>query len=279
MEYWLFSPQVGASPAALLERATAAEAAGFTGVALMDHLVVPLGDGVLTWEAMTLASWLLARTGRLRLGHLVLCDAFREPAVLAQQVTTLDHLSGGRFELGLGAGSWPRELEGFGLRPGSPRARVDRLEASLRVLHQVLEGRPTDVHELVQHPRPLGRIPLVIGATGPRMLGIVAAHADWWNLPAPDLDRLDALRSRVAPARVSVQLAVAVTAPGRAAEVESRVRRRLPGLGSGLFVGEAATLRRRIGGLADRGVERVYLWPADDPGPASITSLGAALLG
>ena len=72
------------------------------------------------WEAMTAATWLAAHTSNLGIGHLVLCDAFRHPAVLARQAATLDHASGGRFELGIGSGSTPDELQVFGIPVGRP---------------------------------------------------------------------------------------------------------------------------------------------------------------
>src|SRR4051794_1012880 len=95
------------APEAIVDRARAAEAAGFEGIAFMDHLAPPLATGQDMWEAMAIAGWVLARTDTLTVGHLVLCDPLRHPAVLARQVATLDHLSGGRFELGIGWGSVP----------------------------------------------------------------------------------------------------------------------------------------------------------------------------
>ena len=110
MEFHLFLPQMRLAPAALRARAEAAEEAGFTGLAVMDHLFPPGAADQPMYEALTTVTWLAAVTERLRLGHLVLCDSFRHPAVLARQAVTLDHLSGGRFDLGIGSGSTPAEL-------------------------------------------------------------------------------------------------------------------------------------------------------------------------
>lgn len=77
---------------------------------------------------MTVATWVAAQTERLRIGHLVLCDAFRHPAVLAKQALTLSAASDGRFELGLGSGSWPQEFARFGIENADDAAaRTDRL--------------------------------------------------------------------------------------------------------------------------------------------------------
>src|ERR1700753_3538906 len=113
VEWYLFVPQVRLSAADITERALHAEAGGFDGIAFIDHLEAPGLPGESIWEAMGIATWVAAKTERLRIGHLVLCDAFRHPAVLAKQAVTLSDASGGRFELGLGSGSWPAEFPRF----------------------------------------------------------------------------------------------------------------------------------------------------------------------
>src|SRR5262245_13420092 len=126
-EVHLFLPQMRLSMPALVERARAAEAAGFTGMAGMDHLVPPLAEDQPMFEAMITNAWLAAATGRLVVGSLVLCDSFRHPSVLAREAVTLDHASDGRFELGIGWGSVVREFEMFGLGAPEARARLGRL--------------------------------------------------------------------------------------------------------------------------------------------------------
>ncbi|MBV8559418.1 MAG: LLM class flavin-dependent oxidoreductase, partial [Acidimicrobiia bacterium] len=118
MEFHLFLPQLRMTMDDIVARARAAEAAGFAGVAFMDHLAPPGAEDRPMFDAMATAAWVAAHTARLRIGHLVLCDAFRQPAVLAREVTTIDHASGGRFELGIGSGSVPAELARFGVSAG-----------------------------------------------------------------------------------------------------------------------------------------------------------------
>ena len=103
-EFFLFLPQMRFGIDDIVERAVAAESSGFRGISFMDHLAPPLAESSPMYEAVTLATWVAARTSDLIVSHLVLCDAFRHPAVLARQAVTLDHASGGRFELGLGSG-------------------------------------------------------------------------------------------------------------------------------------------------------------------------------
>lgn len=137
----LFLPQMRMDLAAIEQRAVVAERSGFGGIAFMDHLVPPMAEAQPMWEAMTLATLVVARTERLVVSHLVLCDASRHPAVLARQAVTLDHLSGGRFELGLGAGSVPGELVGYGVTADGPVC-VTCLADSLEVIEALWSGDP-----------------------------------------------------------------------------------------------------------------------------------------
>jgi alkanesulfonate monooxygenase SsuD/methylene tetrahydromethanopterin reductase-like flavin-dependent oxidoreductase (luciferase family) len=123
--------------------------------------------------------------------------------VLAKEVVGLDHLSGGRFELGLGWGSVPGEMARFGLPEEDSRTRSARMDECLAVLGALFSGEPVD-HEgtfytlrgAQQNPRPLAdRVPIVIGGGGPRLtMPLVARHASWWNCPTYSVDRLDDLR-------------------------------------------------------------------------------------
>jgi alkanesulfonate monooxygenase SsuD/methylene tetrahydromethanopterin reductase-like flavin-dependent oxidoreductase (luciferase family) len=134
MEFHVFLPQMRMPFDILVERAQVAEQVGFQGIALMDHLAPPQALDQPMYEAMITATWLAAQTERLRIGHLVLCEAFRHPAVLARQAVSIDHASKGRFELGIGWGSVPEELETFGVASTSARERVRRLAETLDVV-------------------------------------------------------------------------------------------------------------------------------------------------
>src|ERR1700728_279342 len=137
-EGYLFRPQVRVPVADIVERARLAEASGFSGIAFIDHLEAPGLPDESIWEAMSVATWVAAKTERLRIGHLVLCDAFRHPAVLAKQAVTLSEASGGRVDLGLGSGSWPAEFARFDVGQQDPVARVKQLERHLGLISQYL---------------------------------------------------------------------------------------------------------------------------------------------
>lgn len=270
MEWFLFLPQIGVPVADIVERARVAESVGFTGVAFTDHLLAPSGDRVPIWEAMTTATWVAARTEGLRIGQLVLCDAFRHPAVLAKQAVTLQEASGGRFELGLGTGSRPRELVRFGITNDRAAQRRERLERSLEMLTQCWGS------EHVQSPQPSTPIPLVLGGVGAPMLALVREYATWWNLWAPDLDRLPELRPAVGSARVSVQQMVGLVGRGQSADEVYRQSTRRFGdhVGNGLVCGDTEQLAAHFADLARGGVERCYVWFTDFAAPETLAAFG-----
>jgi alkanesulfonate monooxygenase SsuD/methylene tetrahydromethanopterin reductase-like flavin-dependent oxidoreductase (luciferase family) len=269
-EWFLFLPQVRLEIPDIVERARAAETAGFDGIALIDHLEPPGAAHQGIWEAMTVATWVAAHTERLRIGHLVLCDAFRQPAVLAKEAVTLAAASGNRFELGLGWGSWPQEFDRFGLADGDdPPARVARLDRTLGLIRQY--WGEADAGGVIQEPRPQQRIPLVLGGTGKKTMDLVRRYADWWNVPSHQLDRLPHLLPTVGDVRVSVQQMVGfIGADADRDEVTAVSTRRFGHLGSGLVCGDAAELGRHFAGLSAQGVERFYVWFADFAPPATL---------
>jgi alkanesulfonate monooxygenase SsuD/methylene tetrahydromethanopterin reductase-like flavin-dependent oxidoreductase (luciferase family) len=277
-EWFLFLPQVRLEIPDIVERARAAETAGFDGIALIDHLEPPGAVHQGIWEAMTVATWVAAHTERLRIGHLVLCDAFRQPAVLAKEAVTLATASGNRFELGLGWGSWPQEFDRFGLPDGDDApARVARLERNLGLIRQY--WGEADADGVIQEPRPQRRIPLVLGGTGKNTMDLVRRHADWWNVPSHQLDRLPALLPTVGEVRVSVQQMVGfIGADADRDEVTAVSTRRFGHLGSGLVCGDAAQLVEHFGGLSAQGVERFYVWFADFAQPATLVEFAETVI-
>jgi F420-dependent oxidoreductase-like protein len=176
----------------LRDACLAAEAAGFDSLWLDDHLLADEGD----WTGAKLEGWatlaaLAPLTSRVRLGLLVAANTFRNPGLTAKLATTLDHLSGGRFILGLGGGWFEREHEAFGLDFGSGFGeRLDRLEESIDLVERLLagervthEGRFYSFRDALCEPRPVqARLPILIGGSGrEKTLRTTARHADLWN--------------------------------------------------------------------------------------------------
>lgn len=280
MWFGLFLPQLRMSFATILERTRAAEAAGFDSVWLMDHLAAPAAPEQDTFEGWTLAAALAVRTTTIRIGHLVTCDPFRHPAVLAKMAATVDVLSEGRLELGLGWGSVERELETFGIGAGPPSARAARMRETIEILDLMLAGEPFDhdgdVHQLhgaIGRPRPVQqpRPPLHIGGAGPRLtMPIVRDHADWWNCPTYAADRLAELRPLAGDARVSVQHPVGLaTGPADRDETVGVAERRFGSWG-GLIAGTSTEVADALAAEAATGVEGFVVQLTDFGHPETI---------
>ncbi|OBJ34859.1 NADP oxidoreductase [Mycobacterium colombiense] len=278
-EWYLFLPQVRLPAADIADRARHAEASGFDGIAFIDHLEAPGLPDESIWEAMGVATWVAAKTERLRIGHLVLCDAFRHPAVLAKQAVTLSEASGGRFELGLGAGSWPSEFARFDIGQQDPRARVEQLGRHLELIRRYWGDADDQSGPAPQAPRRSHPIPLVLGGSGPKMMELVRSYADWWNLPANQLDRLPKLAPTAGTARMSIQQMVGFVRSGDDPDTVREVStRRFGNLGSGLVCGDADELIGHFRGLAAQRVERFYVWFADFAAPDSLHEFGESVI-
>ena len=171
------------------EMAVAAEAAGFDSIWLYDHLLYrdPGQPTRGIWECWTVLSALADATDRVELGTLVLCNQFRNPAILAKMAATLDEVSNGRFILGIGAGWNEPEFQAFGIPFDH---RVGRLDEALQIIAPLLRtGRADfsgkyyqarDCEIAPRGPRAQGP-PLLVAGNGPRMLRLTAQHADMWN--------------------------------------------------------------------------------------------------
>ena len=167
--------------------AGAAEEVGFDSIWIGDHYLYRGDDRPERgpWEAWTMLAGLAAITERVRLGPLVACLNFHNPAVLAKAAAAVDELSGGRLTFGVGAG-WNRtEFDAFGI---SYDHRASRFEESFDIVRRLLdgervtlEGRFHQVNDAVLLPRPARRPPLMVGSTGARVLAATLPHVEIWN--------------------------------------------------------------------------------------------------
>lgn len=277
LDIGVYVPQMAFSYADLLHRAQRCEELGIGSLWLYDHMYGPGMPAVPSLEAWTLATALLARTERLRVGHMVLCNQFRHPAVLAKMATTLDQISDGRLELGMGSGSIEDEHDRMGLPWGTFRERSERLGESLEILTQAFANDMVDftgthytvknmpiVPAAVQRPRP----PIVVGGVGEKYtLPLVARYADVWNVPTyalGDLERkVDVLHTicadigRDADEIVLSVEAVMALAPDDASlpRVREFAEKRFGGPGFGLREGGLV-------GTAPQIVDRIKEWQA-----------------
>jgi len=193
-QFGIFSPQAGMSFKSLADRATQAEKLGYHSLWLVDHFWnrgIPDADCL---ESTALMSGIAARTEKLRIGTLVLCNSFRNPALLAKSLTTIDHVSNGRLEIGLGAGWMDEEYRGYGYEFPTMGTRLRQLEEGLQVMKLLFsekkasfKGRYYSLDDAYNNPKPMQspHPPITIGGSGEKvMLKIVAKHADRWNCPA-----------------------------------------------------------------------------------------------
>jgi F420-dependent oxidoreductase-like protein len=232
----------------------------FAGGWTFDHFMPIRGDVTgPCLEGWVLLSALASITSRVRLGVMVTGNTYRHPAVLANMAATLDVISGGRLDLGIGAGWFAHEHEAYGIPLHSVKERFDRFDEAVEIVHRLLTEESTDFAGTyytlkdahcepkgVQQPRP----PLVIGGGGEkRTLRTAARWADHWNAPGMDFD-LDTFRHK---ASVLAQWCEEVGRPYR--DIEKSLQ---------FPAGDPASLPDRLAQAAAAGVEHSVIalpWP------------------
>ena len=185
LEFGAFITPTAADPMATVGLAVTAEASGLDLATFQDHPYQPA-----FLDAWTLMSFVAARTERIRLAPNVLNVPLRQPAVVARAAASLDLLSGGRLDLGLGAGSFWDAIEAMGSPRLSPGESVVALEEAIDVMRALwatgerggafTDGEFHRVHGAKRGPTPAHDIPILIGALRPRMLRLIARKGDGW---------------------------------------------------------------------------------------------------
>jgi alkanesulfonate monooxygenase len=279
-------PQYGATYDDLLRTARATEDLGFDAFFRSDHYLTMDGDGLPgpTDSWITLAG-LALQTSRIRLGTLVSSATFRLPGPLAISVAQVDQMSGGRVELGIGAGWFAAEHTAYGIPFPSVRARFDRLAEQLAIIdglwrtplretfdfageHYSLADSPA-LPKPAQQPRP----PIIVGGTGkPRTAALAARYGDEFNIPFASLAETQAAfdRVRVAAEDADRSLRYSVAQVICAGRTEAEVARRAAAIGRDVdelrqtsLTGSPQEIVDRIAGFADIGASRIYLQVLD----------------
>jgi F420-dependent oxidoreductase-like protein len=186
-----------------------AEELGYDWASVFDHYIPISGsaEGAI-YDSFTWLAAMAASTSRIRCGIIVTNLLWRNPGVLAKIATTIDHVSAGRLELGLGAGAAGVEVTQFGVPAGSLGERMDRLDETIQILRALWTQRRTDfdgrhyrIVDAIAEPKPLQEhLPIWVGGMGERRtLRIIAERADGWNAFAPSLElyksKLDVLEA------------------------------------------------------------------------------------
>jgi F420-dependent oxidoreductase-like protein len=256
-----------------------ADRMGFESIWLYDHFhTVPAPTDEITFESFTSLAALAAVTKRVRIGHIVLCTAFRNPALTAKMISTLDTISAGRAELGIGAGWKREEWLAYGYPFPSTRERLATLADHLEVITRMLEGGDTNrahytgtyasVDGAINRPKPVQkpRIPVMVGGNGPNVTWRLAAkHADELNLdgmtPEDVAEALPVIRDRCEeigrdPATLKISVHTWDASPGISTPGNQRV--------------EVYSAYREL------GVDRVQTYvPAYVDGPEALDALAA----
>jgi F420-dependent oxidoreductase-like protein len=286
---------------------SAAEASGFDACFLMDHVQQIGGvgrpeDPML--EPYTLLGALAARTSTINLGTLVTGVVYRNPALLAKMVTTLDVISNGRAMLGLGAAWYEDEAARYGYNWPAPRERLDRLEDALRICRAMfaegrvtVEGRYHHVRDALNYPRPIqpGGPKILVGGGGERRtLKLAARYADACNV----FDSLESIRRKLPilarhcqddgrdPAAITkTRLSMLCLAP-TTSEAEQQLSRTLARLPSPLpkeqlrrmvIAGDPDAVRREVQEHLDAGLDGLIVSFPHGPSPDEVAFAGRTL--
>ena len=164
----------------------------FDSVWLADHL--QFGDRVLL-EGWTELTYLAGMQPKLKYGHIVLCQLFRNPAHLAKMAATFQYMSQGNFILGLGAGWHQEECDAYGLPFPGPKQRVEELEETLQIIKALWKGEKTtfagkyhSIKDAYCLPKPEPEPPIMVASFQPKMIRLCARYADWWNGIGSDVE-------------------------------------------------------------------------------------------
>ena len=282
-------PQSKADWPEVLEEARFAESLGADSVWVVDH-VLSLRPEAGILEAWTLMSALAASTERVEIGAQVLCQSFRNPALLAKMAATLDRVSGGRLRLLVGAGWFQQEYEAFGWDFPSPGVLVEQLRETVAILKGLLSGKPEPftfegthywVNGAVNAPQPVrSPLPIEVGGARDRVLRTVARDADGWNCPSIALplirDRIAFLTEQcersgrsIKDLRLTCQIVCAVGDD----ELTTKPELAMFGPDHGL-VGSVDQAVQRAGELMEQGVEGFHVITArGDRGRACLERL------
>ncbi|HXW85410.1 MAG TPA: TIGR03560 family F420-dependent LLM class oxidoreductase [Candidatus Binataceae bacterium] len=194
IRFGVFAPQAGQTWEALVQRAQLCERLGYHSLWLVDHMWTGRMPDLDHPECLAAMAGLAAKTEQLRIGTLVICNSYRNPALLAKTLSTIDNISNGRLEVGLGAGWMAEEYKAYGYEFPAMAVRLKQLGEGVQILKLMFTEKRTSfagkyyqVQDAPNAPKPVQKPhpPITIGGSGEKvMLKLVAKYADRWNCPA-----------------------------------------------------------------------------------------------
>jgi F420-dependent oxidoreductase-like protein len=254
---------------------TRIEALGFDWISIWDHFYSADFSGYECHEAVACHAALACHTTRVRVGSLVYCAGYRHPAVLANAITTIDHLSGGRADLGLGAGWAFNEYGAYGIPFPSAGERLDLLEESIQAIRGLLREEVTDFQgehvtltDARCEPKPVQEeLPIWVGGGGEkRTLRIAAKYADGWNVPFVSPETVAHKRDVLAdhcssdgrdPAAIRTAVNVGLCPDDDA--LREQFGALAEGVRPGVLMGSPDQLVQRIGEYVDAGADQINI--------------------
>jgi len=274
------------------------EGAGYESLWVYDHFhTVPVPSQEATHEAWTLMAALAASTTRVRLGQMCTCVAYRPPAYLAKVAATIDVISGGRLEMGIGAGWYRHEYEGYGYQFPRPAVRIGQLREAVEIMRRMwtepevhYQGKHYQLAGAICQPPPVQKphIPIWVAGGGEQLtLRVAAAHANYTNFGPTVEDfarRSEILAAHCREAGTDFEAIVRsanrfVVCRGTEKEVQEaldRVKDRYRRVVSEEQAEQAAALYREMAGTPEQLVERLRPWAAAGVGYAIVYFPNAA---
>lgn len=271
--------------------AKATEDAGLEGLFRSDHYLSIMSGGGSALDAWTTLAGLAAQTARIKLGTMVSPATFRHPSVLAKSVVTVDHISGGRVELGIGAGWFEDEHRAYGFPFHDTKTRMEMLEEQIEIVSRSwaegpfdFKGRHYSIEGLDALPKPTSkpRPNLIVGGSaGPRTVALCARWADEYNTVYPTIDEIRTRRKRLEdaftatdrdPGEVVFSAMTGIVVGSDNSEVRARARQLMARNGDSgsedewlararerQIVGTVDEATERLGELAEAGLDRIML--------------------
>ena len=258
------------------------EKLGFDSVHINDHLIGfdPAQDKKEPYlESIQLLTALAVETNKIKLGNIVLCNSFRNPAYLAKMISTLDNISNGRALMWLGAGWYQEEYKAYGYTFPTPKRRVDELEESLTIYKKIFTEEVTDFEgkfwKLERHrnfPKPIQKPypQIVLGTSGKRMTDIACREADGINLPLGNIEQIRGGIPNITeilkkynrdPSNFEISLFTSIIMVNDQEELENlrRKRRILKRNLKNQFIGTPEDIKRKISEVEDMGVDKMVI--------------------
>ncbi len=267
------------------------EKLGFDSVHVNDHLIgfdVTREKKEPYLESAMLLAALATETQKVKLGHIVLCNSFRNPTYLAKMISTLDNISNGRALMWLGAGWYEEEYIAYGYHFPTPKRRVDELEESLTIYKKMFTEDITDFNGKFwklernrNYPKPIQKPypQIVLGSNGKRMIDIACREADGINLPylLPPHQKFELVRNSISlikerlqkynrdPSTFEISMFNSITIVNSDEDLESlrKKRRILKSNLKNLFIGVPENIKEKVSELEKLGVSKMVIWVAN----------------